>query len=171
MPTKNVWVGPSSLADEAREFLGTFERDLFRTISLDHVPSRQARLREVAVDGPGEIDPPPEGLVDRSNRLRGHSRDQGACRKLGVSRTTAPLATTDPEPIRAPLLIVEFMPTRQSSPMEQPWTTAAWPTVTRRPITAGMPRSTCTTPLSWTFESLPTPSESKSPRSTARGQT
>src|SRR5438034_9096288 len=84
MPTKNVWVGPSSLADEAREFLGAFERDLLRTISLDRVPSRQARLREVAVNGPGEIDPPPEGLVDRSNRLRGHSRDQGACRKLGV---------------------------------------------------------------------------------------
>src|SRR5256712_1957728 len=83
------------------------------------------------------------------------------------SRTTAPLATTDPEPITAPLLIVEFMPTRQSSPIEQPWTTAAWPTVTRRPITAGKPRSTCTTALSWTFESRPTTIESKSPRSTA----
>src|SRR5206468_1088664 len=87
------------------------------------------------------------------------------------SRTTAPLATTDPEPISAQLLIVEFMPTRQSSPMEQPWTTAAWPTVTRRPITAGMPQSTCTTTLSWTFESLPTIIESKSPRSTAPCQT
>src|SRR5213596_3374961 len=77
-----------------------------------------------------------------------------------VSRTTAPLATTDPEPIRAPLLIVEFMPIKQSSPMEQPWTTAACPTVTRRPITAGMPRSTCTTALSWTFESRLTTIES-----------
>src|SRR5439155_7356918 len=84
MPTKNVWVGPSSLADEAREFFGAFERDLLRTIPLDRVPSRQARLREFAVDGPGEIDPPPEGLVDRSNRLRGHSHDQGPRRKVGV---------------------------------------------------------------------------------------
>src|SRR5712691_3299017 len=83
------------------------------------------------------------------------------------SRTTAPLATTDPEPITAPLLIVEFMPTRQSSPTEQPWMTAAWPTVTRRPITAGKPRSTCTTTLSWMFESRATTIESKSPRSTA----
>src|SRR2546428_8069994 len=83
------------------------------------------------------------------------------------SRTTAPLATTDPEPITAPLLIVEFMPTKQASPIEHRWPTAAYPTVTRRPITAGKPRSTCTTALSWTFESRPTTIESKSPRSTA----
>src|SRR3989454_1491998 len=87
--------------------------------------------------------------------------------KSAFSRTTAPLATTDPDPITAPLLIVEFMPIKQSSPMEQPWTTAAWPTVTRRPITAGKPRSTCTATLSWTFESRPTTIESKSPRSSA----
>src|SRR2546422_6814425 len=87
--------------------------------------------------------------------------------KSAFSRTTAPLATTDPDPITAPLLIVEFMPTKQSSPMEQPWITAAWPTVTRPPMVAGMPRSTCTTTLSWTFESRPTTIESKSPRSTA----
>src|SRR5437870_2294497 len=34
-----------------------------------------------------------------------------------------------------------------------------------------MPRSTCTTTLSWTFESRPTTMESKSPRSTAPCQT
>src|SRR5947208_3475262 len=35
----------------------------------------------------------------------------------------------------------------------------------------GLPRSTCTTTLSWTFESRPTTMESKSPRSTAPCQT
>src|SRR2546425_2326824 len=43
--------------------------------------------------------------------------------------------------------------------------------VTRSPIVAGIPRSTCTTTLSWTFESRPTTIESKSPRSTAPCQT
>src|SRR5438309_8335929 len=87
------------------------------------------------------------------------------------SRTTAPLATREPGPITAPLLMVAFIPIRQSSPTLHPWTTAAWPTVTRAPKVAGMPRSTCTTTLSWTFESRPTTIESKSPRSTAPCQT
>src|SRR3989440_6139201 len=43
--------------------------------------------------------------------------------------------------------------------------------VTRAPKVAGMPRSTCMTTLSWTFESRPTTMESKSPRSTAPCQT
>src|SRR5437870_7952549 len=87
------------------------------------------------------------------------------------SRTTAPLATTEPWPITAPLLIVAFIPIRQSAPTVHPWTTAAWPTVTLAPKVAGRPRSTCTTTLSWTFESRPTTIESKSPRSTAPCQT
>ncbi len=67
----------------------------------------------------------------------------------------------------APFRTVAFIPIRQSSSTVQPWTTAAWPTLTPAPIRVGKPKSVCTTTLSCRL--LPTPRSmlSMSARTTA----
>src|SRR5439155_577686 len=72
------------LADEPREFVGEFERDLLRRIALDRGTRGQRGLRELAINRPRQVDPTPKGLVDRSDRPGRHARQQGVRREFGV---------------------------------------------------------------------------------------
>src|SRR5256712_4987084 len=72
------------LADEPREFVGEFERDLPRRIALDRGTRGQRGLRELAINRPRQVDPTPKGLVDRSDRSGRHARQQGVRREFGV---------------------------------------------------------------------------------------
>src|SRR5262245_7875019 len=87
------------------------------------------------------------------------------------SETSAPAATREPAPTTDRLSRIEPMPIKQPSSIVAPCTTARWPTTTRRPIETGTSVSTCTTELSWMFDSSPSVIESMSPRRTAPNHT
>ena len=81
--------------------------------------------------------------------------------------TTEPAATRAPAPIRAPSKTTALAPITASAPTEQPWRTAPWPMMHRRPTTT----RPCTTTLSSTRLSSPMTIGAKSPRRTAPNQT
>src|SRR5688572_19048034 len=76
-PSINVrW--PSLFPNQSGELFGSFEPHLRRRISPDRSPRRKALLRQLAIEGPREIDPTAKGLVDRAEELRGDAGDQAS---------------------------------------------------------------------------------------------
>src|SRR6478735_170373 len=97
------------------------------------------------------------------------TRDRGGM--TAPSGTTAPAAMRLPAPMWAPLSTTDPMPTRQSSSMVHPWSTARWPTETPAPMLVGCPASVCTTTPSCRLLRSPSTIGSTSARSTAVYQT
>ena len=72
------------------------------------------------------------------------------------SGISAPAAMIESDLIVAPLSRIAPIPTSTRSSIVQPWSTAAWPTVTSSPMRVGcVPRMTCTIVPSWIFVRRP----------------
>src|SRR5712692_7606493 len=83
----------------------------------------------------------------------------------------APAPIRQPLPMTAWLRMIAPMPTRDPSPMVQPWSMARWPTETFLPRVRGMPGSACRTAASWMLVRSPMVMMSLSPRTTDLNQT